>query len=141
MGQRPALLTLDLERQLLQVAQMWRDDVQMWALPGAFARRGETLADAVQRCLRYKLGVAGIRPHQLHVFDDPDRDDLDWVISVAHVAVVRPEHLDSLGSGSASEIASRRWTGPARCTCRASSSSMSVSLRNVSDLRRGGREA
>lgn len=96
-----ALLTLDTERRALLVAQMWREDTQSWALPGTFVRRGETLADAVQRCLRDKLGVEGIRAHQLHVFDDPDRDDRDWVISVAHLAVVRPDGLPSLGSGSA----------------------------------------
>lgn len=99
-----ALLTPDPERRLLQVAQMWRADIRKWALPGAFVRRGETLADAVHRCLRDKLGVEGIRPLQLHVFDDPDRDDRDWVISVAHVAVVRPEHLGRLGSGSAADV-------------------------------------
>lgn len=98
-----ALLTLDLQRRALLVAQMWREDTRTWALPGTFVRRGETLADAVQRCLRDKLGVAGIRPHQLHVFDDPDRDDRDWVISVAHLAVVRPDRLQALGSGSATQ--------------------------------------
>ncbi len=98
-----ALLTLDLERRQLLVAEMWRDDIDKWALPGAFVRQGETLADAVQRCLRDKLGVRGIRPRQLHVFDDPDRDDRDWVISVAHLAVVRPEQVEALGSGSAGQ--------------------------------------
>lgn len=97
-----ALLTVDLKRRQLQVVQMWREDIEKWALPGAFVRRGETLAVAVERCLRDKLGVRDIRPHQLRVFDDPDRDDRgDWVISVAHVAVVRPEQLAMLGGGSA----------------------------------------
>ncbi len=94
-----ALLTWDEGRGLL-VAEMARDDIGKWALPGTFLRAGETLAQAVERCLRDKLGVEGIRPRQLHVFDDPDRDDRDWVLSVAHVAVVRPEQLDALGTGS-----------------------------------------
>lgn len=98
-----ALLAPDLKLRQLQVAQMWREDIQKWALPGTFVRQGETLADAVRRCLRDKLGVEGIRTHQLHVFDDPERDDRDWVISVAHLAVVRPDRLDSLGSGSATQ--------------------------------------
>lgn len=96
-----ALLTVDLERRQLLVAELWREDIEKWALPGTFVRQGETLADAVARCLRDKLGVDGIRPRQLFVFDDPDRDDRDWVISVAHLAVVRPEHVETLGSGSA----------------------------------------
>ncbi|WP_167106420.1 NUDIX domain-containing protein [Mycobacterium sp. DL592] len=94
-----ALLTWDPDRGLL-VVEMARPDNGKWALPGAFLRQGETLADAVERCLRDKLGVEGIRPRQLHVFDDPHRDDRDWVLSVAHLAVVRPEQLHSLGSGS-----------------------------------------
>ena len=97
-----ALLTWDPHRGLL-VVQMWREDIAKWALPGTFLRRGETLAEAVERCLRDKLGVVGIRPRQLHVFDDPDRDERDWVLSVAHLAVVRPEQLDSLGSGGAGQ--------------------------------------
>jgi len=40
-----------------------------------------------------KANVRGLHPRQLHVFDDPDRDDRGWVLSVAHVQVVRPEQL------------------------------------------------
>ncbi|MEZ0358920.1 NUDIX domain-containing protein [Mycobacterium sp. SA01] len=95
-----ALLTWDHGQGLL-VVELARDDTGKWALPGAFLRKGETLAEAVERSLRDKLGVHGVRPRQLHVFDDPDRDDRDWVLSVAHVAVVRPDQLGGLGSGSA----------------------------------------
>ena len=94
-----ALLTWDPDRGLL-VVEMARPDTAKWALPGAFLRKGETLAHAVERCLREKLGVEGIRPRQLYVFDDPHRDDRDWVLSVAHLAVVRPDQLHALGSGS-----------------------------------------
>lgn len=97
-------MTLDTERRALLVAQMWREDTCSWALPGTFVRCGETLAAAVQRCLRDKLGIEGIRTHQLRVFDDPDRDDRDWVISVAHLAVAQPDRLQSLGSGSATRV-------------------------------------
>lgn len=97
-----ALLTVDLDRRQLLVVELEREELGKWALPGAFVRERETLAEAVARCLRDKLGVAGVRPRQLHVFDDPDRDHRDWVISVAHVAVVRPEQIESLGTGRAS---------------------------------------
>ena len=63
-------------------------------LPGTFLHEGELLLDAVQRCLREKAGVEGMRPRQLHVFDKPDRDDRGWVLSVAHMDAVRPEFLD-----------------------------------------------
>ncbi len=96
-----ALLSPNLRENRLEVAEMWRDDTGTWALPGTFLRRGETLADAVRRCLRGKLGVEGMRLRQLGVFDDPHRDDRDWVLSVAHVALVRPDRLSALGTGSA----------------------------------------
>ena len=92
-----ALLTRDPDRGLV-VLQVARPDTGKWALPGTFLRDRETLAEAVERSLRDKAGVHGIKPHQLHVFDDPHRDERDWIISVAHVAVVRPGQLESLGS-------------------------------------------
>lgn len=88
-----ALLTLD--RSALMVLQVRRDGDVGWALPGTFLHAGERLADAVERSLRAKAGVRGVRPRQLHVFDDPDRDDRGWVLSVAHVAVVRADRLAS----------------------------------------------
>jgi len=95
-----ALLTIDPDRGLL-VVEMERGDTGKWALPGTFLRERETLAAAVERSLDQKLGVRDIRPAQLNVFDDPDRDERHWVLSVAHVAVVRPEQLKSLGDGTA----------------------------------------
>lgn len=71
-----------------------------WALPGTFLRERETLADAVLRCLREKVGISGRVPRQLQVFDDPARDDRGWVLSVAHVDVVP---LAALGEALASD--------------------------------------
>jgi ADP-ribose pyrophosphatase YjhB (NUDIX family) len=90
-----ALLTLDSTAWELHVLQVRRNDDTGWALPGTFLHPSERLADAVDRSLRVKAGVSGLRPRQLHVFDDPDRDDRGWVLSVAHIAVVRPERLAS----------------------------------------------
>jgi len=95
-----ALLTINPDRGLL-VVEMERGDTSKWALPGTFLRERETLAGAVERSLNEKLGVRDIRPAQLYVFDDPNRDERHWVLSVAHVAVVRPDQLKSLGRGTA----------------------------------------
>lgn len=65
------------------------DQSAAWRLPGTFIHPGETLSDAVVRSLQAKAGVSGLHPEQLHVFDDPDRDDRGWVLSVAHLDVVR----------------------------------------------------
>ncbi|UWX97734.1 NUDIX domain-containing protein [Arthrobacter zhaoxinii] len=66
-----------------------------WALPGTFLHERETLAQAVLRSLREKAGVEGRVPQQLHVFDDPERDDRGWVLSVAHVDAVPLRALES----------------------------------------------
>jgi 8-oxo-dGTP diphosphatase len=94
-----ALLTVVPGAECLSVLQVQRaegpdgDPPAGWGLPGTFLHEGELLLDAVQRCLREKAGVDGTRPRQLHVFDKPDRDDRGWVLSVAHMDVVRPELL------------------------------------------------
>lgn len=87
-----ALLTLagDLGLAVLEVR---RNSGRGWGLPGTFLYEGETLALAVDRSLREKAGVAGLQPRQLHVFDDPERDERGWVLSVAHIDVVRADRL------------------------------------------------
>jgi 8-oxo-dGTP diphosphatase len=94
-----ALLTVVPGEDCLSVLQVHRaeganGDPAGWGLPGTFLHEGERLLDAVQRCLREKAGVEGTRPRQLRVFDKPDRDDRGWVLSVAHMDVVRPERLN-----------------------------------------------
>lgn len=69
-----------------------------WALPGRFLRQRERLADAVTRTLEEKCylptrALAGRVPRQLHVFDDPARDDRGWVLSIAHLLVLPREHV------------------------------------------------
>jgi 8-oxo-dGTP diphosphatase len=89
-----AVLTVD-DRAGLVVLQVRRENRSGWGLPGTFLHEGERLADAVDRSLRVKANVAGLQPQQLHVFDAPDRDDRGWVLSVAHVDVVRADRLES----------------------------------------------
>lgn len=72
-----------------------------WALPGRFVRPRERLADAVAAALEDKCGLSGrdLRgraPRQLHVFDDPDRDNRGWVMSVAHLLGVPHGRLADL---------------------------------------------
>ncbi|MCA0146768.1 NUDIX domain-containing protein [Blastococcus sp. LR1] len=77
--------------QTLDVLLVRRDSARRrdaWAMPGTFLHEGETLAAAVLRSLEQKAGLRGTTPRQLHVFDDPARDDRGWVLSVAHVVVL-----------------------------------------------------
>jgi 8-oxo-dGTP diphosphatase len=85
-----AVLTVDPDR-MLGVLLVRRDTAHRrdaWALPGTFLHAGERLADAVLRSLDEKAGLRGTTPRQLHVFDEPQRDDRGWVLSVAHVVVL-----------------------------------------------------
>ena len=89
-----AALSLDDDLGLV-VLEVRRPTGRGWALPGTFLHEGETLAEAVDRVLLEKANIRGLHPRQLHVFDDPHRDERGWVLSVAHVDVVRPERLAS----------------------------------------------
>jgi len=93
-----ALLTLGVDG-ALAVLEVRRADAPGWSLPGTFLHEGERLIDAVQRALRIKGGVKGLRPRQLGVFDDPRRDDRGWVLSVAHVDVVPLDRLAARDAG------------------------------------------
>jgi 8-oxo-dGTP diphosphatase len=89
-----AVLSLDRDLGLV-VLQVRRATGTGWALPGTFLHEGERLADAVDRSLHVKANVRGLHPRQLHVFDDPHRDDRGWVLSVAHADVVQTDRLAS----------------------------------------------
>ena len=73
----------------------------VWQLPGSILRPQERLAEAVARCLREKARLVDRAPVQLHVFDQPDRDDRGWVISVAHLDVLSAGDVGLAGAGEA----------------------------------------
>lgn len=62
-------------------------------LPGTFLHEGETLERAVRRSLRDKAGVRANDPQQLHVFDDPRRDDRGRVLSVAFLDALPADQI------------------------------------------------
>jgi 8-oxo-dGTP diphosphatase len=92
-----ALLTLlpESDSPALAVLEVRRQNGRGWGLPGTFLHEGERLIDSVKRALRDKAGVDGLQPRQLHVFDDPARDDRGWVLSVAHLDVGPLARLDA----------------------------------------------
>lgn len=85
---------LDLEEERLKVMLVERDldpFVGMWAIPGGFVRRGETLEGAAARELEEETGITDVFLEQLYTFGDPGRDPRGWVVSVAYYALVSPE--------------------------------------------------
>lgn len=77
------------------------DRAGQWALPGRFLRERERLSHAVATTLAEKCGIsrrslAGREPRQLHLFDDPQRDDRGWVLSAAHLLALPFDELAPL---------------------------------------------
>ena len=95
-----AVLTVSPDNQLcvLLVRRAGTHKHGTWQLPGTFLHPGETLGRAALRALADKAGINGLDPVQLAVFDDPDRDDRGWVLSVAHLDVVPWDRVAALGA-------------------------------------------
>ena len=67
-----------------------------WSLPGVLLRADETFDEAARRALRSKAGLDARDWYleQLATFGRPDRDSRGRVVSVAHAALVRTDHLE-----------------------------------------------
>jgi len=70
-----------------------------WALPGGFVRPDETVGKAANRELIEETGISGGHLEQLYTFSKPGRDPRTWVISCAHMALIKSEDL-LLNAGS-----------------------------------------
>lgn len=65
-------------------------------LPGGFMRERWTVTRTTDDVLRRKVGIEpsdAVHPRLLRVFDDPDRDERTWAISVAHSVSMRETDL------------------------------------------------
>ena len=65
----------------------------MWALPGAFVERDESLEDAARRKLGEEVGVTNAYLEQVYTFGEPERDPRMRVITVVYYALIRYEQL------------------------------------------------
>lgn len=65
------------------------------ALPGRFLRKRQTIEQATRDVLRLKVGLDDVRatPKLIRVFDDPDRDERGWTLSLAHALVLPYERV------------------------------------------------
>jgi len=65
-----------------------------WALPGGFARVGESIEATARRELHEETGLKKVFLEQLYTFGDPDRDPREHVVTVAYFALVNlSEHV------------------------------------------------
>lgn len=73
-----------------------------WALPGTFSRPDETLDGSPHRALAEKTGLTDVHLEQLATYDQPGgagvpgRDPRGRVVSVAFLALVRPDAMTAV---------------------------------------------
>jgi len=66
---------------------------KQWAFPGGLIDNNEASEEAARRILKTQAGVEDVFLEQLATFDEPKRDILGRVISIAYLALVPHEHV------------------------------------------------
>src|SRR5262245_53272916 len=71
--------------ELVTLVQDRTEELGGFSIPGRFIRERRTIAETVDELFRLEVGLplGRRRPHQLRVFDDPDRDTRAWGLSIA----------------------------------------------------------
>jgi 8-oxo-dGTP diphosphatase len=80
-----------------------------WALPGGYVEPYEPLEAAARRELWEETGAEPRRLEQLHAFGDPGRDPRGWTVSIAFLAVLADDEVESLDLRAASDAGALGW--------------------------------
>lgn len=99
---------LDLKESALKVLLIERKLApfkNMYALPGGFVEKKETIEAAALRELKEETGIENVFLEQLYTFGDPGRDPRGWVVTVAYYALVSPEQHTVKAASDASSAA------------------------------------
>lgn len=100
---------LDLDEEALNVMLIQRaiePFERMWAIPGGFVLKGESLPEAAERELKEETSITDVFLEQLYTFGNPKRDPRGWVVSVAYFALVSPDRHPAHAASDAREA---RW--------------------------------
>ena len=92
--------------QVLLIQRALKPFEDMWALPGGFVLKNESLEQCAHRELAEETGVSEVYLEQLYTFGDPGRDPRGRVISTAYFSLVS---FDEVTIQEGSDAASARW--------------------------------
>lgn len=103
------VLVFTIQNELLKITLVKRGVkpfLGMWAIPGGFIRKGETLEDAAIRELAEETGVKNVYLEQLYTFGDPKRDPRGRVVTVSYFALIPS---DSIKFKPTTDVTQAEW--------------------------------
>lgn len=74
-----------------------------WALPGGFMRMDETIEETAERELEEETNIKNVYLDQFKVYSNVKRDPRERVVSIAFIALVKPEDCDVVAGDDAAK--------------------------------------